>query len=95
MNSFIFLSIYLSLSLLPSSFRLALTGTPLMNNITELFTLMSFLVPSVFREVYKRCEGWKTGSGKGSKEKEDEMTEIGDLSKFIDILTITAHFTTG
>jgi len=33
---------------LPSIRRLLLTGTPLMNNISELWTLLNFLMPQLF-----------------------------------------------
>ena len=34
--------------LLPSKRRLMLTGTPLMNNVGELWSLLNFLMPQLF-----------------------------------------------
>lgn len=33
--------------------RILLTGTPVQNNLDELYSLLCFAVPSVFREQYK------------------------------------------
>lgn len=35
---------------IPAQFRLLLTGTPLQNNLSELASLLGFILPSVFRE---------------------------------------------
>ncbi|GAA5943254.1 hypothetical protein JCM10213_007936 [Rhodosporidiobolus nylandii] len=39
-----------SLQLLKSSFRLLLTGTPLQNNLTELYALLFFIFPDIFAD---------------------------------------------
>jgi ATP-dependent DNA helicase len=36
----------------PSSNRLLLTGTPLQNNLTELWSLLNFLLPEIFDDLY-------------------------------------------
>lgn len=41
---------YHSLMSIPSSFRLLLTGTPLQNNLQELVSLLTFILPSMFKE---------------------------------------------
>jgi len=39
-----------ALDRIPAKFRLLLTGTPLQNNLVELVTLLSFILPNVFKE---------------------------------------------
>jgi SWI/SNF-related matrix-associated actin-dependent regulator 1 of chromatin subfamily A len=39
---------YLELMKLTANFRILLTGTPLQNNLTELISLLSFILPAVF-----------------------------------------------
>ncbi|KAH0544191.1 hypothetical protein FGG08_001636 [Glutinoglossum americanum] len=41
---------YASLMRIPAMFRVLLTGTPLQNNLQELASLLSFILPSVFKE---------------------------------------------
>lgn len=41
---------YIGLMNLPAKFRLLLTGTPLQNNLQELASLLSFILPNVFNE---------------------------------------------
>ncbi|KAI9769348.1 MAG: hypothetical protein M1840_004049 [Geoglossum simile] len=41
---------YTSLMKIPAAFRVLLTGTPLQNNLQELASLLSFILPSVFKE---------------------------------------------
>lgn len=41
---------YVELMRIPARFRLLLTGTPLQNNLSELASLLGFILPSVFRE---------------------------------------------
>ncbi|KAH0562282.1 hypothetical protein GP486_003027 [Trichoglossum hirsutum] len=41
---------YANLMRIPAEFRVLLTGTPLQNNLQELASLLSFILPSVFKE---------------------------------------------
>ena len=41
---------YVELMRIPAQFRLLLTGTPLQNNLTELASLLGFILPTVFQE---------------------------------------------
>jgi SNF2 family DNA or RNA helicase len=41
---------YHHLMAIPSSFRLLLTGTPLQNNLQELVSLLTFILPSMFKD---------------------------------------------
>lgn len=47
---------YVELMRIPARFRLLLTGTPLQNNLSELASLLGFILPSVFREHRKDLE---------------------------------------
>ena len=40
---------------LKGNFRLLLTGTPLQNNLKELVSLLSFMLPQLFNERGKNC----------------------------------------
>ena len=51
------------LKLLPTDNKLLLTGTPLQNNLAELWSLLNFLLPEVFDDL-KRYEG-DVGGGVG------------------------------
>lgn len=53
--------------------RLLLTGTPLQNNLAELWSLLNFILPQVFTSLEK-FESWFdiTGSGKAGKQQLDE-----------------------
>jgi hypothetical protein len=53
--------------------RLLLTGTPLQNNLAELWSLLNFILPTVFTSLEK-FESWfdLTGSGKAGKQQLDE-----------------------
>ena len=42
---------YRELKLYPSSNRLLLTGTPLQNNLSELWSLLNFLLPEIFDDL--------------------------------------------
>lgn len=42
---------YAGLMKIPANFRLLLTGTPLQNNLLELASILSFMLPNVFRSV--------------------------------------------
>ena len=39
------------LKLFNASYRLLLTGTPLQNNLTELWSLLNFLLPEIFDDL--------------------------------------------
>lgn len=41
---------YQKLMRVPAKWRLLLTGTPLQNNLTELVSLLNFIMPGYFRE---------------------------------------------
>ena len=47
---------YVELMRIPARFRLLLTGTPLQNNLSELASLLGFILPSIFREHRKDLE---------------------------------------
>src|SRR5688572_4517040 len=59
-----------------SSRRLLLTGTPLQNNLMELWSLMHFLMPNVFSS-HREFREWfvnpVTGMIEGNKEFNDEL----------------------
>lgn len=59
-----------------SSRRLLLTGTPLQNNLMELWSLMHFLMPNVFQS-HREFKDWfvnpVTGMVEGNNEKNDEL----------------------
>ena len=59
-----------------SSRRLLLTGTPLQNNLMDLWSLMHFLMPNVFQS-HREFKDWfvnpVTGMVEGNNEKNDEL----------------------
>lgn len=56
-----------------TSYRLLITGTPLQNNLHELWALLNFLLPEVFSSAEK-FEEWFS-MGEGGKEKEAEVVQ--------------------
>ncbi|GBF94412.1 chromatin-remodeling complex ATPase chain [Raphidocelis subcapitata] len=56
-----------------TNYRLLITGTPLQNNLHELWALLNFLLPEIFASAEK-FEEW-FGMGDGSKEKEAEVVQ--------------------
>lgn len=60
--------------MLRTNFRLLITGTPLQNNLHELWALLNFLLPEVFSSSEKFDEWFQIG-GDGSKEAEAEVVQ--------------------
>ncbi|CAH9097386.1 unnamed protein product [Cuscuta epithymum] len=59
------------LKLLPVENKLLLTGTPLQNNLAELWSLLNFILPDIFSS-HKEFEAWFDFSGKGNNEDSKE-----------------------
>jgi hypothetical protein len=59
--------------ILRTNYRLLITGTPLQNNLHELWALLNFLLPEIFSSAEK-FEEW-FGMGDGGKEKEAEVVQ--------------------
>ena len=59
--------------LLRTNYRLLITGTPLQNNLHELWALLNFLLPEVFASA-ERFEEWFS-IGEGGREKEAEVVQ--------------------
>ena len=71
-----------------SCFRLILTGTPLQNNLPELWALLNFALPKIFNPVKSLDEWFNTpfaNSGIGDKIElnEEEVLIIGRLHKVL------------
>lgn len=58
---------------LRTNYRLLITGTPLQNNLHELWALLNFLLPEVFASSQKFEEWFALGDG--GKEKEAEVVQ--------------------
>ena len=56
-----------------TNYRLLITGTPLQNNLHELWALLNFLLPEIFASAEKFEEWFSLGDG--SKEKEAEVVQ--------------------
>eukprot|EP00798_Chlamydomonas_sp_ICE-L_P018352 gene18352-24817_t len=56
-----------------TNYRLLITGTPLQNNLHELWALLNFLLPEVFHSAEKFEEWFSLGDG--GKEKEAEVVQ--------------------
>ncbi|KAF9589973.1 hypothetical protein IFM89_029710 [Coptis chinensis] len=54
--------------------KLLLTGTPLQNNLAELWSLLNFLLPDIFSS-HAEFESWFDLSGKGNSEAQQEELE--------------------
>ena len=59
---------------LRTNYRLLITGTPLQNNLHELWALLNFLLPEVFSSAEKFDEWFQIG-GDGGKEAEAEVVQ--------------------
>jgi SWI/SNF-related matrix-associated actin-dependent regulator of chromatin subfamily A member 5 len=61
--------------------RMLITGTPLQNNLQELFALLNFICPEIFSD-YKDLESFLHKDGKKSKKESDSEEEVeGDEEK--------------
>ncbi|KAK8937941.1 ATP-dependent DNA helicase DDM1 [Platanthera guangdongensis] len=69
--------------------KLLLTGTPLQNNLAELWSLLNFILPDIFSS-HKEFESWFDLSwkcnGEGDQEENDEMKRVQIVSKLHSIL---------
>ncbi|TKW30316.1 hypothetical protein SEVIR_2G027800v4 [Setaria viridis] len=54
--------------------KLLLTGTPLQNNLAELWSLLNFILPDIFSS-HQEFESWFDFSGKGNEEHQEETEE--------------------
>ncbi|CAA6657592.1 unnamed protein product [Spirodela intermedia] len=74
---------------LPIENKLLLTGTPLQNNLAELWSLLNFILPDIFSS-HQEFESWFDLSGKYSsdthKEESEEKRRIEMVSKLHSIL---------
>ncbi|EER97913.1 hypothetical protein BDA96_02G022300 [Sorghum bicolor] len=59
---------------IPMDNKLLLTGTPLQNNLAELWSLLNFILPDIFSS-HQEFESWFDFSGKGNGEKDEETDE--------------------
>lgn len=66
--------LFKELKLLPIENKLLLTGTPLQNNLAELWSLLNFILPDIFSS-HDEFESWFDLSGKFSNESEKEEME--------------------
>eukprot|EP00891_Asterochloris_glomerata_P000647 jgi/Astpho2/647/Aster-04487 len=62
-----------------TNYRLLITGTPLQNNLHELWALLNFLLPEVFGSAEKFDEWFKVGTG----DKEAEASVVEQLHKVL------------
>ncbi|CAL5067246.1 unnamed protein product [Urochloa decumbens] len=59
---------------IPMDNKLLLTGTPLQNNLAELWSLLNFILPDIFSS-HQEFESWFDFSGKGNEEQQEETEE--------------------
>ncbi|CAL9115194.1 unnamed protein product [Musa textilis] len=59
---------------LPIENKLLLTGTPLQNNLAELWSLLNFILPDIFAS-NEEFESWFDFSGRGNSESQSEENE--------------------
>ncbi|XP_015576220.1 ATP-dependent DNA helicase DDM1 [Ricinus communis] len=62
------------LKYIPMENKLLLTGTPLQNNLAELWSLLNFILPDIFQS-HEEFESWFDLSGKASSESMEEVEE--------------------
>uniref|UniRef100_A0A7S4ULD4 Uncharacterized protein n=1 Tax=Alexandrium monilatum TaxID=311494 RepID=A0A7S4ULD4_9DINO len=73
-----------------SAGRLLLTGTPLQNNLRELFSLLCFLWPDVFareEEIFDQCTV-PTGADKAAAQEEAELPLVGELRAILSLVML-------
>ncbi|KAL0921858.1 hypothetical protein M5K25_008972 [Dendrobium thyrsiflorum] len=74
---------------LPIENKLLLTGTPLQNNLAELWSLLNFILPDIFSS-HQEFESWFDFSGKyysdGEQEESEEKRRVQVVSKLHSIL---------
>nr|GMC98672.1 ATP-dependent DNA helicase DDM1 [Ipomoea batatas] len=63
--------LFKELKLLPVENKLLLTGTPLQNNLAELWSLLNFILPDIFSS-HDEFESWFNFCGKGNNEDSNE-----------------------
>ncbi|CAN1814156.1 ATP-dependent DNA helicase DDM1 [Linum perenne] len=77
------------LKFVPMENKLLLTGTPLQNNLAELWSLLNFILPDIFRS-HEEFESWFDLSGKcnseGMKEEQEEKKRSQVVAKLHSIL---------
>lgn len=59
---------------IPMDNKLLLTGTPLQNNLAELWSLLNFILPDIFSS-HQEFESWFDFSGKGDEEQQEDTDE--------------------
>lgn len=60
-----------------TSYRLLITGTPLQNNLHELWALLNFLLPEVFSSAEKFDEWFGAGAGGNEAEVVQQLHKVG------------------
>lgn len=65
-----------------SRYRLLITGTPLQNNLHELWALLNFLLPDVFAD-HEVFDEWFQNSGSGGDEERDQDHVVEQLRKIL------------
>jgi SWI/SNF-related matrix-associated actin-dependent regulator of chromatin subfamily A member 5 len=61
-----------------TSYRLLITGTPLQNNLHELWALLNFLLPEVFSSAEKFDEWFGTGAGGNEAEVVQQLHKVSN-----------------
>lgn len=63
-----------------TSYRLLITGTPLQNNLHELWALLNFLLPEVFSSAEKFDEWFGTGAGGNEAEVVQQLHKVRNIT---------------